>query len=219
MQWTLYTAAAPYGPGPSGTDVRPLVAGEARAAPRAQLALWGGVAVFAATFVNSVLTGHDAIRDLRRTDSTQFDFGQSSSPATVAIGAAQLVVGILFVIWFYRAARAARGIGLPGARSPIWAVLGFLVPVVNFWFPYQVGRDLFPDGHAARTTIKRWWALYLVLSVASWPVMVVAYYSMIAAVVVAVGLTAAAVFAARLGQQIIAASVSTHERMSGHNRV
>ena len=54
---------------------------------------------------------------------------------------AVLGLEVFFMIWLYRAAGLARKAGLSARRDPVWAILGFIVPVVNFWFPYQVARD------------------------------------------------------------------------------
>jgi len=48
------------------------------------------------------------------------------------------------------------------ARSPIWTWLGWVVPVVAFWFPYQVVRDVQPDRVATpRVWLGCWWAGWL----------------------------------------------------------
>jgi hypothetical protein len=50
-------------------------------------------------------------------------------------------------------------------RSPVWNWLGWWVPVVSFWFPFQIMRDL---GRASSPSLSSppalgvWWGLWLV---------------------------------------------------------
>ncbi|MFJ8042239.1 DUF4328 domain-containing protein [Kitasatospora sp. NPDC096147] len=81
-----------------------------------------------------------------------------------------VVCGLVFLFWFHR----ARGNALALApwqrqsRSPGWTVWGWIVPVVSFWFPYQMTRDAWratapQEGPAPATGLLRWWwALWLV---------------------------------------------------------
>jgi hypothetical protein len=71
---------------------------------------------------------------------------------------------IFGAVWGYQATKAARALGLPTVRGPGWAAAGHLVPIVNFWFPYQVQRDVFPEDARPRGRIITWWAL----SVCAW---------------------------------------------------
>lgn len=63
---------------------------------------------------------------------------------TQVAGVVQLVAAAGFLIWFYRAARIAYLRGYPQRRSPAWAVVGFLLPAISLWFPYQHARDMYP---------------------------------------------------------------------------
>ena len=72
-----------------------------------------------------------------------------------------LLVGVLFLVWFYRAARSGWGSGLPARRSPMLATLSFLIPVVNLWWPYQSAMDMVPADDRRRSVIQRWWAMWL----------------------------------------------------------
>lgn len=49
-------------------------------------------------------------------------------------------------------------------RSPAWVVLGWMVPVVSLWFPFQVVRDIRRETSGAWTPpgFGTWWALFLV---------------------------------------------------------
>jgi Domain of unknown function (DUF4328)/Protein of unknown function (DUF2510) len=68
---------------------------------------------------------------------------------------------VLLVLWTYRSAVAAAGLGLPAEHEPAWAIAGWIVPVISFWFPYQSIRDCLPPGHQARRDVLRWWLGHL----------------------------------------------------------
>jgi hypothetical protein len=61
-------------------------------------------------------------------------------------------------------------------------VLGFIIPIVNLWFPYQVARDLLPPGDPGRSTVKLWWGLYLGMGLAAIPALIAAFFSTTVAV-------------------------------------
>jgi hypothetical protein len=86
-----------------------------------------------------------------------------------------IVVGVLFLIWFHRAATIAARLGRPARRTPGWAVGGWFIPIGNFFLPYQSARDLFRPGESARRrVVARWWAAYLLAGLVSLPLSVVA---------------------------------------------
>lgn len=70
-----------------------------------------------------------------------------------------LAAEVLFLLWQYRAAKAARRLGYPARRSPGWGVGSYFVPVVDLWMPYQALRDCLPPGHGARPDVLRAWLL------------------------------------------------------------
>jgi hypothetical protein len=72
-----------------------------------------------------------------------------------------IFVGVMFIVWFHRAARAGWSAGLPARRRPMLAALSFIIPVVNLWWPYQSAMDMVPAGDERRSWIQRWWALWL----------------------------------------------------------
>jgi hypothetical protein len=84
--------------------------------------------------------------------------------------------GTLFLIWFYRAHRNLHSFGVEGLRySPVWAVGGFFVPILNLVRPYQVmkevwwGSDPGPDAGIRRGAplLVWWWASYLLMNFTS----------------------------------------------------
>lgn len=72
-------------------------------------------------------------------------------------GWVQTVSFIVLLVWIYRAALAARRLGIPARRSPGWAVGAWFVPVVNLWWPCQSLRDLLPAGNPYRSRITMLW--------------------------------------------------------------
>jgi hypothetical protein len=83
-----------------------------------------------------------------------------------AIGVLQLPVllacYVVTCLWLHRC-RTNVGRWAPEvhqARSPIWAWLGWWVPIVSFWFPFQLVRDV----QLSRTPVRLglWWTGWLV---------------------------------------------------------
>lgn len=72
-----------------------------------------------------------------------------------------IAVGVLFLMWFYRAARTGWASGLPARRSPLLATFSFIIPIVNFWWPYQSAMDMIPADDPTRGLVQRWWILWL----------------------------------------------------------
>jgi hypothetical protein len=64
---------------------------------------------------------------------------------------------VLRMVWMFRAARLGRQVGIPPRRDPGLACAGWIIPIVNFWWPYQDLRAL-GQGRAAA---GRMWALYV----------------------------------------------------------
>jgi Domain of unknown function (DUF4328) len=86
-----------------------------------------------------------------------------------------IAAGVTYLVWLYRARdNAERMSPLPHRRSRAWLILGWLVPIVSFWFPYQIVADIRaaslrddrPDPDAAPSTnlLNWWWALFLLNS-------------------------------------------------------
>ncbi|MBP2330518.1 hypothetical protein JOF56_010903 [Kibdelosporangium banguiense] len=79
-----------------------------------------------------------------------------------------LVAGIAFLMWMWRAYNNAKFFG--GAASQRltqgWVVFGWMLPVVNFWFPYRMMSDIWRASPPVRLTrtapiLGIWWAAYL----------------------------------------------------------
>lgn len=89
------------------------------------------------------------------------------------------LLGLLAVAWIVTAlwltqARANANVLSPyakHARSPIWAWLGWVVPVVSLWFPFQFVRDVrlatVAEQHSGSRVVGWWWAMWLCYVVTS----------------------------------------------------
>jgi hypothetical protein len=126
-----------------------------------------------------------------------------------------LVVGIFFLIWFHKAATLSRALGRPARRSPGWAVAGFLIPIVNFWFPYQSAIDMVPPGHPATDAVKRWWALWLTMSLMTFPIMAGMLLAPAVGWVLAIVGVGVVVLATSAAQRVVAAITEAQEQMAG----
>jgi len=83
------------------------------------------------------------------------------------------LLGLLVAVWVVTAlwltqARTNAGVLNPHARharSPVWAWLGWVVPVVSLWFPFQFVRDVrlatAAEQHRHSSVVGWWWAMWL----------------------------------------------------------
>lgn len=100
----------------------------------------------------------DALRDGQRSGDvlTLYDFVPL---ALVAVGLPMYVVGCL---WLQSARANAEAIspGAHHARGKVWVWLGWWVPIVSFWFPFQVVRDVQEASRPSGTPLGlgSWWA-------------------------------------------------------------
>jgi hypothetical protein len=219
--WTSFTQWAP-----PAFDARSDLAGEERAAGWARLGLIvaAGVAILG-YLITAVFLGHEIHRLIHqiREDVRAANQHSTSSPHTFSFAGPWLVLDgfealslgaqVLFMIWLYRAAVVARRAGLPARREAMWAWLGFFVPVVNFWFPYQVAADAVPVGDPARRRVGWWWTCWIVQGFVVFPIAVASYFARPVAVLLALGLSAVPVVAAVQGCAVITATVEAHRRI------
>lgn len=125
---------------------------------------------------------------------------------------AVLGVGVVFLVWQHRAAGNARRLGYPARVSPGLGVGGWFIPVVNFWYPFWALRDCLPPDHPRRRGAGWVWAAYLGSACGGGACFVVGLFSVAAAVVIAVAVTALAGWAAWRGQILVDAVVEDHGR-------
>jgi hypothetical protein len=76
-------------------------------------------------------------------------------------------LSILFVVWFYRARINAERHGYRQRRARGWAFWGWIVPIVNLWFPFQIMGDIWRAGLPAELRGETawlpalWWTCWL----------------------------------------------------------
>jgi len=77
------------------------------------------------------------------------------------------VLSIVFVVWFHRARINAERLGYRQRHSPGWTFWGWLIPLVNLWFPFQIMGDIWRAGlrerqrkHGAPLPAL-WWTCWL----------------------------------------------------------
>ena len=86
---------------------------------------------------------------------------------------ATVVAAILFVVWLWRARANAEAIApVPHVRGKAWIVFGWVVPVVNLWFPYQIVQSIWRTSDPSRVAggptrvptsplVVVWWVAFL----------------------------------------------------------
>ncbi len=101
---------------------------------------------------------------LDRADVVEPLYGVAGVLQTVAL----LATAVVFLVWFHRARVNAEVFDPFGHRMKRgWAVGGWFVPVVHFWFPRRIALDVWdasspwnaPRPHGL---VNAWWALWLV---------------------------------------------------------
>ncbi|WP_336053044.1 DUF4328 domain-containing protein [Streptomyces sp. CA2R101] len=81
--------------------------------------------------------------------------------------ATTLATAVVFVVWFHRT-RVNAEVFAPEyhARKRGWAIWGWIVPVVNLWFPRQIATDIWnasaDDSSRSRALLNWWWGLWIV---------------------------------------------------------
>jgi hypothetical protein len=76
-------------------------------------------------------------------------------------------LSILFVVWFYRARINAERHDYRQRRARGWAFWGWIVPIVNLWFPFQIMGDIWRAGLPAEQRGETawlpalWWTCWL----------------------------------------------------------
>src|SRR5262245_40449440 len=115
--------------------------------------LLGGIS-YLLSMVTSVIILNDIFSQTRTglfdPEADDIELSSAASSANLLSNLAQIGIvaaGVLFLVWFYKACRFSEQLGLPGRRSTPWAMAGWIIPIINFWFPYQSTKDLLPPGN------------------------------------------------------------------------
>jgi len=213
-----------------GFTAPPNLPDEKSNAGRARAALLVGAGAQGVAMVANVIYFNefgDVLRETLRTASTRprgtrvDPMAGLSSTALAANAIGQiaslvvLVVGILFLVWFHRALTNAQALGLPLRRSPGWGVAGFLIPIVNLWFPYQSACDLFPPEHPDRRLVGRWWACYLGAGFTAMAALIGTFFSVVVGAVFGVVVVGLYVAAALAGREMIERVLQVHGELAG----
>lgn len=217
---------APYGYGYGyGQPVQaPDIPGAEQTGRRAALAIWIGLVLYVVQIGASLIvipTVRDSFEqildDIEAGRTTPTATAGTDDPAYVAANLVSnlgsivlLVVGILVLVWVHKALSNARALNFRLTHSPGWGVAGFLVPVINLWFPYQSMRDLFPEGNPHRRTAGVWFATWLGAQFLAVAMTLIGFFSTPAAVAAGVVVAGLYVVAAVNLRRIIAASTTLH---------
>ena len=222
-------AVAPQAPEPAPANPAADLAMEQKNGAWARVALFVGAAAYAIYFIFLALAYGSFLRSLMNSSyqssysyRSRYTYEPSLSQilgyegALLLFQAVVLGVGVLFVLWLYRAAAIGQRAGLPAKWQPIWAIFGFVVPVLNFFVPYLCARDSLPPNHPARTSVKWWWGCYLAMSFMVIPVMIASLFSAWVSLVFAIIGAIVAVIAALAARRMISAINEAHAQMLGN---
>jgi Domain of unknown function (DUF4328)/Protein of unknown function (DUF2510) len=219
-QWSGYTSGAA-ADNASGHPIEVQVEGERGSARLARLSLlWAGPAlallVVADAFQAKWYAEHwSEIWSAASNNGTTPRYDNTGVQLLAQIASIGLLVaGVMFLMWFYRAASISSAAGIPARRRPVWAVVTFFIPFVNWWFPYQSACDLFPEGHPARKLVARWWALWIGVTIGGLLMLGAAFLSATLLAIVGIVTAAAAIPAAAAARDVVAESLALHESLA-----
>jgi hypothetical protein len=190
-QWTAHVApgegaagaAAPVAATPirhSGRTVVTPADATVAVGREAAVALWVRWAVLLPPLLGLVSVSSTAhalrsVLDSVETDSTAATSNGAALGSQLA-GMVALVTTVGQMLWLHRAVAGARVLGLRGRRSPGWAAAGWIIPIVNYWWPYQDVGSMFPEGERPTRQLRGWWALHVL----SLPLLVIAVVGVVA---------------------------------------
>lgn len=126
-----------------------------------------GVGLWYGGLVDRMIVDLDSVSD-SEIDTADLIYGLSG----IAEFIVYVVAVVAFLVWLFRV-RANAELLSPGGhrRGKPWVIFGWVVPIVNFWFPKQVVDDIWyastRDGSASKGLIDAWWAAWLVGSLVS----------------------------------------------------
>ncbi len=155
------------------------------------------------------------LRDIANGNDTRPSSPVLSGRSALIYPVSLLALGatVFFMIWLYRAATLARRAGIPARREPVWGIVGFFVPIVSFWFPYQVAADCLQTDDPNRRLVAAWWSFQIAQLVLSGAAGVTALFSTSAALIVGIAGAVAAALNAYNGIRMIDAIGTTHRRL------
>ncbi len=129
-------------------------------------------------------------------------------------GLVGIAVSVLRIIWLYRAASLARDLGFDARREPLHAAIGWLIPIINYWWPYQGLTDCFPADQRPDRRIAWWWGMSIASGFSLILVIAVPFVATgVAVALVVVALTPALV-AAALEVSLVGEVLAVHEHFT-----
>ena len=183
-------------------------------------AVWarrGFIAMFVGRFVGfvaSMIVISQVVDDVRRAIDTDGKVNANTgayNALNLPFSTLTLLGFVAIIIWSYKAATVADNLHYPMVRSTVWAAVGWIVPIVNFWFPYQAIRDCLAPGNPERRTVRQWWTFYLIGLFIWIPALIIAVFGPLA---VAIAFTVPALVAGAmelaLALRVVAAIESDH---------
>jgi hypothetical protein len=167
---------------------------------------WAMVAMAVGTLAIGIAFGA-GLRDVVHgtySDSANTSWGIWFDALTIPFGVVSWGYLGLFIAWLYQAGNFADQQRWPASRSRLLGAFSVLIPVVNFWWPYEAIRDNYPPGGCPRVAL-RWFVVQLAGSaLAVWGIAGSAF-APIPVTVVVVAITAAVLaFVPILGWRLIA---------------
>ncbi|WP_176993494.1 DUF4328 domain-containing protein [Nonomuraea jiangxiensis] len=115
-----------------------------------------------ASLVDRMIVDLDSVSEAE-IDTGDLVYGLSGILETVVY----LVAVVAFLVWLFRV-RANAEILSPGGHrhTPPWLIFGWVVPIVNFWFPKQIVDDIWYASSRTpsppRGLFNAWWAAWLI---------------------------------------------------------
>lgn len=134
-------------------------------------ATWLAAAVSLVGLIQAALAwpAHSRFTEAVDRGETFFDVWTSYDTVGLILFAVMIAAYVVTCLWLYRARTNSTTMQphLHHARSPGWAWGGWICPVVNFWFPFQVVRDVGRDqsGLSALSGLGAWWTFWLLSSI------------------------------------------------------
>lgn len=123
------------------------------------------VAVQVSLFLTSIPAEQDFV-DAVQQGGTPDDVLTLYDALALPLLAAMVAAYVVSCLWLQLSRRNALAISphYPHARSAVWVWLGWWVPIVALWFPYQVVRDIRDGSQQDRKAIGLgiWWTSWLV---------------------------------------------------------
>ena len=212
-QWTDHTAPRALEKAPA--DV---VADERRWAAWARIAFGVYVALVAATGVFGSLyfddVYHGSLFDAKSTAQPDTFGGSGMAIGYQLCAFASLAVIAVLAVWTYRAAKAARSLGITTRRDPGLSAASWFIPILNLWWPPQTIRTFVPDKEQLRVVLE-WWACWIITSLSLAGSLVAAGASSLSTAMpfVVVSVLGAIAFAI-LGFHVVRIVLAVHEHMA-----